>query len=89
MTDEERLKEAKRIRGVVKEALLLDGFLEGLTPEEAEAMVEKGYQGMAKTLDEVKYAVKMCGNKLRKVVIKGKDGEPVEVFDMEQIRYPA
>jgi len=35
LTDEERLKEAKRIRGVVKEALLLDGFLEGLTPEEA------------------------------------------------------
>jgi hypothetical protein len=38
MTDEERL------RGAVKEPLLLDGFLEGLTPEEAEAMVEKDYQ---------------------------------------------
>jgi hypothetical protein len=44
---------------------------------------------MAKTLDEVRYAVKTFDNKLRKVVIKGKDGEPVEVFDMEQMRYPA
>ena len=51
MTDEERL------RGAVKEALLLDGFLEGLTPEEAEAMVEKDYQETAKVLDEFKYAV--------------------------------
>jgi sulfur relay (sulfurtransferase) DsrF/TusC family protein len=48
MTDEERLREA------VKEALLLDGFLECLTPEKAEAMVEKDYQETAKILDEFK-----------------------------------
>jgi hypothetical protein len=34
MTEEARLKEQKRLRNVTKEALLKDGLLDGLTPEE-------------------------------------------------------
>ena len=88
MTEEARLKEQKRLRNVTKEALLKDGLLDGLTPEQESEAIEKGYQAMAKVLDSVKYVLR--SGEARKIVITEKNGKVVEIIDdVEQIIYPA
>ena len=84
MTEEARLKEQKRLRNVTREALLKDGLLDGLTPEEESEAIEKGYQAMAKVLDSARNALR--SGETRKLVLTDKSGKIIEVIDdVEQI----
>jgi len=88
MTEEARLKEQKRLRNVTKEALLKDGLLDGLTPEEEREAIEKGYQAMAKVLDSVRKV--LTTGETRKLVLTEKSGKIIEVIDdVEQMIHPA
>ena len=88
MTEEARLKEQKRLRNVTREALLKDGLLDGLTPEEESEAIEKGYQAMAKVLDSVRNALR--SGETRKLVLTDKSGKIIEVIeDVEQMICPA
>ena len=88
MTEETQLKEQKRLRNVTKEALLKDGLLDGLTPEEEREAIEKGYQVMTKVLDSVRKV--LITGETRNLVLTEKGGKIIEVIeDVEQMICPA
>jgi len=85
------LQEENRRRVLVKEALTQDGALIGLTREQAEAKIEKYYQKMLKTIDNVTFQLNMAaatGVTPEKLVIKNGD-KIIDVENIMEIRYPA
>ena len=87
---EHNLREEKRRRALVKDALIQDGALIGLTPEQAEEKIERYYQKMLQTIDNVKFQLdiaKANGFSPQKVVIK--DGDNIEIENIAELRYPA